>query len=355
MRALFNSLLLLLCCATLAGATTPVDVLKGYYSAYQKEDLNLYYSTIDTASMTAEELRQRQQITTTLWKRFDTLDVDLSEIRVKQDTDSAFVYYHLESEILGYDENAETPSAEEIEAMPEAMKEMVQHFMGKATATLSEDLVAIVVQSEGHWKVNAVIEQDQMNATLQALFLLDQAYQPPSPPAAAPEPQTTATGAKTAVDPAATPATSTGQWLEAENESSRLVSPEAGGGKFTSHEGFSGAGYWYLAQEGDWLMHMLDVQTGGVHYFWIRDYNDGQHPPGARAVEVLIDDTSVAEVPAHNLESGNNWGWHIAARVELQPGTHIVMVRKEATTSAAALIDAYYITAEISDFPRQLP
>jgi hypothetical protein len=39
--------------------------------------------------------------------------------------------------------------------------------------------------------------------------------------------------------------------------------------------------------------------------------------------------------------------------VELSAGNHILMVKKQATTPAAALLDAFYLTPDPSDRPQQ--
>jgi hypothetical protein len=50
--------------------------------------------------------------------------------------------------------------------------------------------------------------------------------------------------------------------------------------------------------------------------------------------------------------SGNGY-WHLAGTLQLPPGTHVPMVKKQATTPAAALLDAFTLTPDPSDRPRQ--
>ena len=364
MRVLFSSLFIVIF-ATQVFAGTPEEALRAYYSAFQQEGLDAYYEFVDTATMSEEELTHRREITRILWDRFDTVSYKLSDIRVQADEMSAIVRFHIDSEILGYDESVKAPPQKEIEEMPAAMRKLVLKYAGKKTADISEDLVAIMINDSDRWKVNSLIEQDQFSATMQALFMLDQPYQMPVIPPY-PEKQKVAGGKQSTqqvsaketdlASPIKRPVTvslqdSKGIWLEAEEESSGNVAKENGGGEGALYTGFSGAGYWYLGTGGDWLMYMFEIRESGVFYVWLRDFNDGKHPVDQRTVEVLIDDQPVAEVPANNHSTNSGWSWHIAARTEIPSGKHIIMVRKKASNLAAAVIDALYLSPVVTDIP----
>ena len=73
----------------------------------------------------------------------------------------------------------------------------------------------------------------------------------------------------------------------------------------------------------------------------------------SRTVDILVDGKKVASLAASDNPGKENWGWHIASRVELSAGNHILMVKKQATTPAAALLDAFYLTPDPSDRPSQ--
>jgi hypothetical protein len=66
-----------------------------------------------------------------------------------------------------------------------------------------------------------------------------------------------------------------------------------------------------------------------------------------------VDGKKVASLAATDSPGKENWGWHIASMVELSTGNHVLMVKKQASTSAAALLDAFYFTPDPSDRPSQ--
>ncbi len=143
----------------------------------------------------------------------------------------------------------------------------------------------------------------------------------------------------------------TGFIIEAENEmESWVFTPEHSKNAYQwrsrklANLPHSGKGYWYLSRKGDWLLYVFDVSKNGNYKLWIKDFNDLKHPPGARTIIVNIDCEKKFRVPENTSPKDSGWGWHLIGTIYLKKGKHIMKIEKEATTSAAALIDAYYIT-----------
>jgi hypothetical protein len=120
-----------------------------------------------------------------------------------------------------------------------------------------------------------------------------------------------------------------------------------------SYRGYSGSGYWYLATGGEWVLCPVQIQQGGTYYLWVKDLNDLKHPAASRSVDISIDCEKIASIPANSNPGADHWGWHLAGTVQLSPGTHVLMVKKQATTPAAALLDAFYLSPDPSDRPQQ--
>jgi len=76
-------------------------------------------------------------------------------------------------------------------------------------------------------------------------------------------------------------------------------------------------------------------------------------PGGELGRGYLADGKKVASLAATGNPGKENWGWHIVSRVELSAGNHILMVKKQASTPAPALLDAFYLTPDPSDRPSQ--
>jgi hypothetical protein len=166
-----------------------------------------------------------------------------------------------------------------------------------------------------------------------------QPAQPPPPPPYTPSVQSGAPGR--------------GIRIEAENESiAHIVNPQASM-KAISYRGYSGSGYWYLSAGGEWVLYPVQVQQGGTYYLWVKDLNDLKHPASSRSVDISIDCEKIASIPANGSPGPDHWGWHLAGTVQLSPGTHVLMVKKQATTPAAALLDAFYLSPDPSDRPQQ--
>ena len=76
-----------------------IDTLNTYYTASMEENLNKYYSIISTEGFSNEKIKERKEITKTIWDTFDTLDFSISSVIPTVEKDSAHVYYTLSSTI----------------------------------------------------------------------------------------------------------------------------------------------------------------------------------------------------------------------------------------------------------------
>ncbi len=140
----------------------------------------------------------------------------------------------------------------------------------------------------------------------------------------------------------------TGIFIEAEDELSTNV--KLSGSEVSWHSKklsilpHSGKGYWYLSRGGDWLLYVFNVPSDGNYKLWVKDLNDRKHPHRARTIVVKIDSEKEFKVPANTSPGSYGWGWHLIGTVHLVKGKHIMKIVKESTTSAAAVLDAFYIT-----------
>jgi len=144
-----------------------------------------------------------------------------------------------------------------------------------------------------------------------------------------------------------------GIFIEAENESSADLLP--GTEAWYSNKetdaawrpGASGNSDWYLSRGGESLTYQFDVLEDGAYTLWIRDLaTTGKE--GQRAVSVTVDGVDYgefAENPNAAPEPGA-FGWHMAATVSLTAGRHTLVITKAATTSGAAILDCFYLTAD---------
>lgn len=151
------------------------------------------------------------------------------------------------------------------------------------------------------------------------------------------------------------PATTPGLLVEAEDEARAVVAKP--GTNWDSAEEkkpawrppYSGTGSWYLSREGDRLEYQVQLQATGKYVLWIRDFRDFRDP-AVRPVRVTIDGKKIGEFPGNsepvNPQTGSNFAWHVAATVDLTAGAHTMVVEKVATTSGAAVLDAFFFAAD---------
>ncbi|MBM4404826.1 MAG: hypothetical protein FJ039_01385 [Chloroflexi bacterium] len=120
-----------------------------------------------------------------------------------------------------------------------------------------------------------------------------------------------------------------------------------------------GTGDWYLSRGGDKLSYRFDVPNDGVFYIWVRDMRDDKHPYGARSINIAIDGKLLGEF--NEVQQANDrFLWHrLTAQgdatrpftVAISAGSHVMEVSKARTTSAAAVLDAYYFTTDAQETP----
>jgi len=141
-------------------------------------------------------------------------------------------------------------------------------------------------------------------------------------------------------------------YFEAENETSTYLYPRTEFWhsnkeiKASWRPGYIGTGDWYLSRGGESLSYNFTVQEAGSYTLWIRDISTYTHQVGARAVNVIVDGKdygSFTENSTRGSEPGT-WGWHKTATLDLKAGVHVLTIKKTKTTSAAAILDTYFIT-----------
>lgn len=120
---------------------------------------------------------------------------------------------------------------------------------------------------------------------------------------------------------------------------------------------YSGFGDWYLASGGEFLKYRVQIPMDALYQVWVRDYVDRFQPKGVRRIIVEWDGRiygTFAEVDKDALGDRGVFGWHrIGNGVHLTAGEHTLKVTKEATTAGAAIIDAFYLTADPNDRPSE--
>lgn len=147
----------------------------------------------------------------------------------------------------------------------------------------------------------------------------------------------------------------TGIWIEAENETKAEVRPVAERPAANLKETnpswrppYFGTGDWYLAVGGENLQYSLKIPKAAKYFVWIRDYVDRFQPVGVRRVTVSFNNRVMGTFPEVALGSASGdrgmFGWHMVGTVDLAAGAQTMKVAKEATTSGAAILDAYYLT-----------
>ncbi len=146
-------------------------------------------------------------------------------------------------------------------------------------------------------------------------------------------------------------------WVEAEDENRIALLPHTEPWHSTKGKSTDswrpptfGSGYWYLSRGGEWLEYDIAAPAAGTYTLWIRDLASnvpGQE--GKAVVTVSVDGKSLGSF-AEN-EKGRSvpypkgaFYWHKTASVTLKAGKHVLRVTKQATTSRAAILDAYYLT-----------
>ncbi len=137
----------------------------------------------------------------------------------------------------------------------------------------------------------------------------------------------------------------TGILIQAENEKTATVnvpySPKEIRPAF--RQGWTGRGDWYLSTGGDTLTYAFSAGKATSYALWVRDLDDGLHYPGARTITILMDGVSIGDFPENTIRD-NVFHWHKVADVTLTRGKHTMSVIKTQSTSAAALLDAFFLS-----------
>lgn len=141
-------------------------------------------------------------------------------------------------------------------------------------------------------------------------------------------------------------------YIEAENEANKYLYPRTASWhsskeiKASWRPGYIGTGDWYLSRGGESLSYNFTVQETGSYTLWIRDISTYTHRTDARAVNVIVDGKDYGSFTENSIRGSEpgTWGWHKTAILDLKAGTHILTIKKTETTSAAAILDAYFIT-----------
>ena len=114
-----------------------------------------------------------------------------------------------------------------------------------------------------------------------------------------------------------------------------------------------GNGYWYLSRGGEWLEYDFTVPGEGTYNLWIRDLASNVPGQEGKGIVTVAFDGKVLGSFAEN-EKGRSvvypkgaFYWHKVGSVKLTTGKHLLRVTKQATTSRAAILDAYYLTSGV--------
>jgi len=150
-------------------------------------------------------------------------------------------------------------------------------------------------------------------------------------------------------------------WIEAEDESTSHVLPAGQRPAPNAEEQnpswrppYFGTGCWYLAVEGESLSYAFSLPVEGPYTVWIRDFADAAHPPETRSIRLFLDDRECGIFPAAREQAAGNgvFRWHrVLDGIPLTAGSHQMRLEKHATTPAAAILDAIYLTSDPQDSP----
>ena len=129
----------------------------------------------------------------------------------------------------------------------------------------------------------------------------------------------------------------------------------SGGGSLTligtsSNRPGSRGGYLYLGDGRASATYAVQAPATGRYALWIRFDDDGQHPAGARGVEIAVNGVVALR---WNNESRDLKGWTNipVGAVDLRAGANTIVFTKAATTSAAFVLDEFVL----SDQPGFVP
>ncbi len=95
----------------------------------------------------------------------------------------------------------------------------------------------------------------------------------------------------------------------------------------------------YLGEAGAKLEYRVDTTLGGEYELLVRLNDDAVHSDNSRNATIYINETNVKYV--HKSEDTKGWKWYSLGSINLEIGENIIIIRKDKTTSAAFIIDAF--------------
>lgn len=114
--------------------------------------------------------------------------------------------------------------------------------------------------------------------------------------------------------------------IEAEDERDRsLISSDSREESSLPH---SGSGYWRLAAGDEWLAYDFQVTASGKYDIWVKNHGRAQEPPSQRGFVVEVDGQPATGVNGFEAGAVPAWGWTLAAKLELTPGSHALRLTK---------------------------
>ncbi|MDO8532884.1 MAG: hypothetical protein Q7T26_12110 [Dehalococcoidia bacterium] len=159
------------------------------------------------------------------------------------------------------------------------------------------------------------------------------------------------------VPPPPAPKTTENFLIQAENEVDKTLYPQGTTWDSTKEKspswrkGWTGTGDWYLSRAGESLVYEFTTKADGAFSLWVRDLDDGKHQAGARTITVVIDQFQtggqvLGDFPENTVRN-NEFQWHkVKDGIQLKASKHTMTVYKKTTTSAAATLDAFFLTSD---------
>lgn len=154
MKGQYNFLTLLITLillTTVVTSETMTNGLTNYYEQSKLENINEYYSNIDTTQMSAIDLETKKEITQTLWSKFDLLKYTITNEKEYQKNDYGYIEYSLSYSIEGFNSNG--------------VKETINN---------NDNYIASMHLIDGKWKVINVMQQDIFDANFENFYIQTQ-------------------------------------------------------------------------------------------------------------------------------------------------------------------------------------
>lgn len=109
-------------------------------------------------------------------------------------------------------------------------------------------------------------------------------------------------------------------------------------------------GYLYLGDGGATATYAVQTPAAGTHVLWFRFSDDAKHADGARAVNLYANGAKTT----WSNQSLDTKGWVYVkfGLVELKAGTNTLVFEKAATTSAAFVMDDFWLSGDLTYQPK---